>query len=109
MNVRPATQQDMEEWFGGDLPFSMRAAVLSDGGRLLAMGGVGYAQGHMQLFSHVRDEARPHKLAVGRLAVMVRSMIRSPVIAIQDPSEPTSRRLLEWCGLVEMAPGVWSN
>lgn len=109
MKVRHATQQDLEAWFGNDLPFSMRAAVLVDGDRVLALGGIGYADGHMQLFSQVTDEARPHKMALGRLAALVKSMIRGPVLALQDCNEPTSRRLLEWCGLVEVSPGVWNG
>jgi hypothetical protein len=109
MIVRPATQQDLDAWFGAEMPFSMRAAVLADGDRVLALGGIGYAGGHMQLFSQVTDEARPHKMALGRLAALVRSMIRGPVLAVQDCDEPTSRRLLEWCGLREQADGLWSN
>ncbi len=106
MNVRYATEQDLSQWFG-DLPFSMRAAVLVDGDRVLAVGGIGYATGHMQIFSHVSDESRPHKIALGRLAVMVRGMINGPVLALQDCAENTSARLLEWCGLEEIEPGVW--
>lgn len=107
MIVRHATQEDLDAWFDGELPFSMRAAVLVDGGRVLAIGGIGYAQGHMQLFSQVADEARAHKVALGRLAVLVRSMIRGPVLAIQDCAEPTAARLLEWCGLRHVGDGVW--
>jgi hypothetical protein len=106
MKVRFATEGDLLQWFG-ELPFSMRAAVLVDGDRVLAVGGIGWATGHMQLFSHVSDEARPHKIALGRLAALVRGMIRGPVLAIQDCAESTSTRLLEWCGLQEVEPGVW--
>lgn len=109
MIVRHATQEDLDAWFGGDLPFSMRAAVLVDGERVLAIGGIGYANDHMQLFSQVADEARPHRLALGRLAVMVRAMIRGPVVAVRDCTEPTAGRLLEWCGLRDRGDGVWSN
>lgn len=107
MIVRYATQQDIDAWFGADMPFSMRAAVLADGDRVLAIGGIGYAQGHMQLFSQVTDEARVHRIALGRLAALVRSMITVPVLAIQDCTEPTSTRLLEWCGLRHVGGGVW--
>lgn len=109
MIVRYATQRDLDTWFGNDMPFSMRAAVLVDCDRVLALGGIGYADGHMQLFSQVTDEARPHKVALGRLASLVRSMIRGPVFAVQDCEEPTSRRLLEWCGLRDQGHGLWSN
>lgn len=107
MIVRHATADDLAAWFGGEMPFSMRAAVLVDGAQVLAIGGIGYARGHMQLFSQIKEEARQHKIALGRLAVLVRSMIRGPVLALQDCTEPTSSRLLEWCGLREVGNGVW--
>lgn len=107
MIVRHATEEDLLQWYGGRPPFSMRAAVLVDAGQVVAIGGIGWATGHMQLFSQVSDAARPHKIALGRLAALVRSMIRGPVVALQDCSEPTSGRLLSWCGLKEVEPGVW--
>lgn len=108
MIARYATEADLQQWYGpSGMPFSMRAAVLVDGDRVIAVGGIGWADGHMQLFCQVADEARPHKLALGRLAALVRGMIRGPVFALQDCTESTSARLLQWCGLTELDTGVW--
>lgn len=107
MTVRYATEEDLHQWYGGPPPFTMRAAVLEVGGRVLAVGGVGPSIDHMQVFCEVAPEARRRGFELGRLAVLVRDMIKFPVFALQNCSEPTAERLLRWCGLTETSPGVW--
>jgi hypothetical protein len=109
MTVRFATAEDLYAWYGGPPPMTMRAAVAEVDGRIVAVGGVGRAIDHRQLFFEVADVARPRKLLLGRLAVKVRGMIDGPVIAIQDENEPTAARLIEWAGMSHRGDGVWSN
>ena len=107
--VRYATAEDVLRWYGGPPPFSMRAAVAEVDGQLVAIGGIGLAGDHLQLFSSVALAGRAHVVTLARLAHLVRGMIAGPVIALQDCAEPTSARLLEWCGLANRGNGIWSN
>lgn len=109
MKVRYATAADLEKWYGGPPPMTTRALVVDRDGEILAVAGLCRAPNHVQLFSEIKDELRAHKMTMARTAAMLRSMINGPVMAMQDCSEPTSRRLLEWCGLREIEPGIWSN
>lgn len=112
MRVRPATRADLEPWFNGRIPMTMRAFVLEHDGRVLAAGGVGDERPGSYAFSKVAPGARELpgiKQALGRLAVKVRWLIREAgdVHADQDPDEPTAPALLAWCGMEEIAPGIW--
>jgi hypothetical protein len=114
MNVRPATQPDLQRWFDGKVPCTMRAFVLEREGELLAVGGVALQPGWIEAFSKVAPTARAVpgiRMALGRLAVKVRALIQAigGAFANQDPSEPTSPALLVWCGFREEDDGVWRH
>ncbi len=109
MKVRYATAEDLHKWYGGPPPMTMRAVVVDNDGEIMAVAGLCRALNHIQLFSHIKDDLRPHKLTMARTAAMLRKMINGPVVALEDCSEPTARRLLSWMGLVEFEPGVWGN
>ncbi len=109
MNIRYATEKDLREWFDGAIPTSMRAVVVEKDGRLLGIGGIARNEDHLQAFSRVTNELRPHKVTLGRLAVKVRALMEGlgPLWAVCDPTEPTSPNLLAWCGFEHMQDGVW--
>lgn len=111
MNIRYATEADLRKMFGGTVPTTMRAVVVERDGEILGIGGVARAQDHMQAFSRVSDELRPHKITLGRVAVMVRKMIDEMdcVWALCDPNEPTSPNLLEWIGFKHQHDGMWAK
>ena len=109
MKVRPATAEDLHQWYGGPPPMTMRAVVVDRDGEIMAVAGLCRAPNHVQIFSHIKDELRPHRMTMARTAAALRKMVDGPVIALQDKSEQTSARLLQWMGLTEVEPGVWSN
>lgn len=113
MKVRPATRPDLERWFDGKVPCTMRAFVLERDGELLAVGGLALQPGWAEAFSLVAPAARAEpgiRMALGRLAVKVRKLVQSigGAFANQDPNEPTSAALLAWCGFRE-EDGIWRH
>jgi len=109
MNVRYATESDLREWFNGTVPATMRAVVVERDGKLLGIGGVAWNETHLQAFSRVTDELRPHKVTIGRAAVKVREMLdeMGVVLAVCSPTEPTAPNLLAWAGFKHWQEGVW--
>lgn len=113
MKIRPATEADLLHWFPGGVPLTMRTMVLEHDGQLLAVGGVARQIGFHEAFSRVEPAARlipGARIALGRWAAKVADLIDATpgeVLAEQDPNEPTSPRLLAWCGFVRQANGQW--
>jgi hypothetical protein len=111
MKARYATEQDLRSWFEGAVPTTMRAVVIDDDGRILGVAGIARTDDHMQCFSKITDELRPHKITMGRAAAMIRSMLKDagPVWAVCSPTEPTAPHLLKWCGFKHVQEGVWCH
>lgn len=111
MIVRYATAEDMRQWFE-TLPGTIRAVVVEHDGRLLAIAGLIRMGDHMQCFSSMKDELRPHKYVMGKAALMVRSMVREvrgPVFAVCSVKEPTAPALLTALGFKPYAEEVWRH
>lgn len=109
MQIRYATEDDLRHWFNGAVPSTMRAVVVENDGRLVGIGGVARQEDHLQAFSKVTDELRPHKVTIGRVCVMVRRMLdeMACVWAVCSQDEPTAPALLEWAGFKHQQDGVW--
>lgn len=111
MNVRYATAEDLEHWFNGPAPVTMRAIVVEHEGRQIGIAGIAHAVDHVQAFSRVADEMRPHKMTMSRVAVQFREMLKDygQVWALCSSDEPTAPALLKWCGFVHVREGVWRH
>jgi hypothetical protein len=110
MNVRYATEADLRQLFDGTVPATMRAVVVeNEAGKIVGIGGVSRQDDHLQAFSRVTDELRPHKVTMGRVAVMVSRIIDQMdcVWAVCSPTEPTAPGMLEWAGFRHAQDGVW--
>lgn len=109
MKIRYATEADTRGMFPDGAAPTLRAVVVEDAGKVVAIGGYIRAIDHLQAFSHVSQEMRPHKITLGRVAVKVKSMLDElpKVWALCDPSEPTAPGLLAWCGFEHVHDGVW--
>lgn len=99
--IRPATQADLEQFYEGHIPVSMRAHVLELGGKILGVGGLYFDDGYTVAFSHLKDELRAHKKWIARGARYLQRVIAQEpgtVLALASPREKTSEHLLQRLG-----------
>jgi len=82
------------------------------GGKLVAVAGLRYLPGHVLVFCHLKDEARPyaHTIALAG-AVLIREAKRrhKRLIAMRDDKEPTSERWLTRLGFRPSETTVAAN
>jgi len=110
MKHRFATRDDVAQWFDGQVPATMRALVLEDGGKIIAIAGITSMGATAQAFSDVKNEARPHRVALARMSLAFRSMLDAvsvPVLALCNTDEPTSPGLLSHLGFRPYEGAVW--
>jgi hypothetical protein len=110
VTVRKATAADLEEFYQGMPPATMRAYVaLVDGKPVgvggLALSGLSKARAVPEAFCEVRDELKPHirNGAVQRGILAILKLIRAhpkSVVAIADPEIPGAPALLTRLGAV---------
>jgi hypothetical protein len=99
--VRPATSEDLAAFLGGPPPYTCRAIVGELDGVPIGIGGIGYERGRAFVFCDLKPEARQFKRAIVKAALSVLEMSQCRGIkplAVADPEEPGSVRLLTWLG-----------
>ncbi len=99
--IRPATRADLEQFYDGHVPVSMRAHVLELDGRVLGIGGLYDDNGYVIAFSVMRDELRAHRRWIAKgVRYLQRVIEQEPgkVLALASPVEKTSRGLLAKMG-----------
>lgn len=101
ITIRPASAEDIISVYGSAPSRSMRAyaAVVDD--KAVAVAGVYYYPDQVVAFSKINPEYAHLKAGIGRGALKVLRMLKSmdkPVLAVAEPSIPTSSEFLERCG-----------
>lgn len=99
--IRPATRADLEQFYEGRIPVSMRAHVLDVGGKILGVGGLYFESGYTVAFSHITDELRAHRKWIVKGARYLQRLIEQEpgtVLAVASPKEKTSEHLLQRLG-----------
>lgn len=104
ITVRPATAADIAAYARNlPRPATMRALVAQDAdGDLLALGGIGLAQGRWFAFLDLKPAMRPHKMTIARSALRFLEACRADgiryIYAKADRSEPGAVRWLTRMG-----------
>lgn len=99
--IRPATRADLELFYEGRIPVSMRAHVIEVDGKILGVGGLYFESGYTVAFSHITDELRAHRKWIVKGARYLQRLIEQEpgtVLAIASPREKTSEHLLQRLG-----------
>ena len=101
---RTATAADVRAFYGGPSPYTMRAYVVLLDVVPVALGGVTYRCGVLCAFSEMKEEFRPYKVSIMKFARKIREIFGgSPGMAVANPREPGSGRLLRWLGFEYVA------
>jgi hypothetical protein len=111
LEARPATAADIEEWYEGPSPGTVRAVVVVLDGRVAGIAGLvlpGLRGGRLaEAFSEMKPELAPHmrhpvvQWAISRVMWMVRRSKYS-VIAVADRRIETAEPLLQRLGAVRV-------
>jgi hypothetical protein len=100
--IRPATRADVEAFATVRNWPSMVAVAGEIDGRVVLLGGLGYSRGRWFAFCDIADEARPHKIAIGRAAKRIFAKAKEQgirfIYAEADPDEPGAVRWLTSLG-----------
>jgi N-acetylglutamate synthase-like GNAT family acetyltransferase len=99
VDIRPATAEDLESFYGSSPKRSMRAFVGVMDGKPVGLAGIYYWGNQVVAFSEVKPEMPRH--AIGRGALKVLSMIRRmgvPVLALAQGDIPGAPEFLKRCG-----------
>lgn len=106
VTIRPATQKDVEEFYGKKPMYSMRAYVSEVGGVVVGIGGVCRQDGHMVAFSEMKPEMRKYKKDIVRGYYKIFEIIQeyNTVFAVANPDEKLAKKLIKRLGfeLVEI-------
>ena len=106
MELVPATQKHVEEFYGSRPIMSLRGVVGLLDGKVVGIAGVCIDQNHAIAFSEMREEARPYKRAILRAGLMVYDIMQryNVVFAVANKQEQGARRLMARFGFefVEM-------
>jgi RimJ/RimL family protein N-acetyltransferase len=106
---RPATREDYIAFYGEAPKRSLRAYVLDLDGRILGVGGIRYQNPGQPpfLFSDIKPEARQWPKEMVKAAKMALADFGpAPILAIADPHEKGSIRLLTYLGFKHFASSV---
>lgn len=110
--LRWATLDDVEAFYGCRPPQTIRAFAFEAEGRLLGIGGLSREGGNIVAFIDLKPEAKQHKKALVRaLRTGYQALFNGnklPIIAVADSNEPTAKGLLEHFGFVHMENGVFT-
>lgn len=92
----PATQKHVEEFYGKKPIRSVRAIVGILDGKVVGLAGVFLDRNQVIAFSEMKEEARGYKKAILKAGFMVYDiMTRYPVVfAVANPNEKGAHRLL---------------
>lgn len=110
IEARLARPADIEEWYEGPSPGTVRAYVVTLDGKVagiagLILPGLGTRWGAVEAFSEMSPDLAPHlrhplvQWAISRVIRLIRKS-RVPVMAIADRKLPTSEPLLKRLGAV---------
>jgi hypothetical protein len=105
--IRPATQSDLEAFYEGVIPVTMRAFVVEVDGVVAGVGGVYDENGVSIAFSQMKEPLRAHKRLVVSCAMFLRDVIRETketVFALANQKEKNAPRLLERLGFEYVGP-----
>lgn len=100
VEIRQATQADIEAFYGKKPIYSMRGVVGLEDGIPIGIGGVYQAGGKFIAFCELKPEARRHRkyiLKAARLALSIADRYDT-VYAILSATEPGARRFVEHLG-----------
>lgn len=109
---RYATAADIERYYGGPQPMTLRAVVLTLNDEPAAVIGVARHECYAQFFSEYRPEFLSHLKSMSTLRALKRVMsiveeTKLPVYAIAEEEEPDSVRILSRLGFVPFEENVF--
>lgn len=105
LTVRPATAADFFALYGENPAHTINAEVVVESdGRVLGIGGISYLPGQPVLFANLLPELRRHKRFIVEAALHLAARAKAAhAVAIADPAEPLSVKLLTKLGLHKVA------
>lgn len=112
MTVEPATRDDIAGYFGMMLPMSVRAYVVKDNNKIIAIGGVFKDSGKSYLFGEITDEMREkYPVALYKTARKILSKQTGEVIAMPQQGIDAAKRFLQRLGFKDTDGGLmsWHN
>jgi GNAT superfamily N-acetyltransferase len=100
--IRPATRDDIEAFASIKQWPSLLAVAGEIDGRIVLLGGLAFMRGRWFAFCELTDEARQHKIAIGRAAKRIFAKAKERgirfIYAEADPEEPGAVRWLTSLG-----------
>ncbi len=97
--LRPASKADVEAYYGHPLEHTMRGYVVMLDGKPVALGGIIYRFGMLCAFSEMKEEFRPYKVSIVKFSRKIEGLFNGvPGVAVANPREPGSERLLRRLG-----------
>lgn len=110
--IVPLTHEHLADWYGseGYLPTVKGIAGFVDG-KLVAVAGFWITQGKVVAFCNLREEARPYRKTMHRVAVELieaAKLRHKRILAVCDPAEPTAPRWLSRLGFQHEEGDTWS-
>lgn len=99
--IRPATAADLVAYYGGPLPWTVRAWVADLGGDILGVVGMRPVYGATLVFSDIREDMRRYPVLIYRVArwAMEKAAERGlPVMCLEDRQEETAPAFLTRLG-----------
>jgi hypothetical protein len=109
--VRSATRADLAAYYGHDnIGPSVKAVVGVLDGKPVAIGGIAFKNGMVELFADIKDEARPYKHHLHRTALrLIKDALKEHkyVFAAADEKEPTAAKWLSRLGFKHMNKNLY--
>lgn len=99
LKIRPGTREDVLAFDGEEPKKAMKVIVGEEDGKIIGYGALVYQRGAVTgVIARLSPEARRHKVALHRVALMLMKMAREArlpnLVAIADPNEETAERWL---------------
>lgn len=98
IEIRPANQKDIEEYYGGKPVYSMKGIVVLEDGKPIGVGGIFWYEGKRVMFSEMKVEAAKYKRAIIRAAKDVIKQFDGKVVYAIAENCTTSPRFLKHLG-----------
>lgn len=104
--IRPATWEDIIQWYGEASPYTMRALVGVLDGRIVAIGGVYRDANAIVGIAGATPEIRARKKDVVRMIRAVKEILQNypVVLAFADKDEPTADSFIRHLGFEYVRP-----
>lgn len=101
IELRAATQTDIEAFYGKLPMFTMRGIVAVQDGEVLGVGGTYKYNGNTIVFCEIKEHAKKYRKYILKAAKMLIQRIpEKRVFAVCDVKQPTAKRFLEHLGFV---------